>query len=371
MEIEYLIIRNKNRDIIGILDSFKSVIWHSVYFGVGDFEVYAPLESLDLLNIGYYVCRNDDIETGIIEKIEIINNEQDGKMIVASGRFLKSILDRRIIYNLAKPPQNTPTILRGNVEEACRQLVMTNAINCPFSSLRNIDVLKLGDLAGLPAVIVEEDGDTGQKQVSYQPLLEYTDELLQEYGYGSIVLLDDGTKEFKYVCFAGEDRTADSPNPVIFSQEFDNLAESDYTEDDTLKKNFALIGGAGEDLDRFFTTFKTEDVTGLERREVFIDASSINREYDDEGTQKQYTNTEYRTLLRTQASQEMREMTSQKTFTGTIITSYGQYIYNRDFFLGDIVTVQDNDINKYSNVRITEVTEIQDENGYNCEVMYQ
>lgn len=377
MAIEYVEIRDINRQLISIIDTAKSIIWHTKYYSVGDFEIYvtASPDNIAKLQRGNYVTRPDDIEIGIIEKINVINNEQDGKMIVASGRFAKSILDRRLIYNLSGT-KNTPTILRGNVEAAARSLVNNNAINCSFDASRNFGLLELGALAGLPAVIVEQDGDAGQKQVSYQNLLDYSDELLQEYGYGSIVMLDDDTKKLQYVVYAGQDRSIDSASaldPVVFSQEFDNIVESEYTEDETQYKNIALIGGEGEDLKRFFTLLKKENKSDINRRETFIDASSINRTYQNEGeeTERTYTAAEYRKMLNAQGLQDMAEMNIETAFSGVINASSGQYVLNRDFSLGDLVTVQDNDINKYINVRITEVTEVQDENGYTCAAQYE
>ena len=87
--IPYVEIRNAERVTVGILDTAKSVIWHSVYYGVGDFEIYAPATEANqaLLQFGYYVTRPDNDEVGIIENITIDFNLQDGYMITASGRF--------------------------------------------------------------------------------------------------------------------------------------------------------------------------------------------------------------------------------------------------------------------------------------------
>ena len=37
--IEYVEIRGSETEIVGILDVATAIIWHSVYFGVGDFEI--------------------------------------------------------------------------------------------------------------------------------------------------------------------------------------------------------------------------------------------------------------------------------------------------------------------------------------------
>ena len=142
MAIEYIEIRSaETRDIIGMVDGAQSVIWHSVYYGCGDFEIYVASTSknVELLQVGNYATKPYDYEIGVIERVEITNTVTDGKMIVASGRIGKSILDRRHIYKLNEHT-NTPTILKGSVETSVRTVVYENAIGCTFDSRRNIEI---------------------------------------------------------------------------------------------------------------------------------------------------------------------------------------------------------------------------------------
>lgn len=464
MAIEYVEIRGSNREVIGIIDTAASIIWHSVWFGVGDFEIYAKAttEHLQLLQVGYYVTRNDDEHIGIIESITIENNLQDGKMITARGRFAKSLLDRRLIYNLSGIT-NKATTIRGRVENAVRWLVLNNAISCTFDTRRNISMLELGADAHIVDIIVDENGDPAEKQTSYSNLREYTDELLQEYGLSANVILDDETKKLQYIVKEGVDRSADNEaelDAVIFSGDYDNLSDSEYLYDITNHKTVALIGGEGEDIERFYALLvPSVDVsTDINRKEIFVDASSLNKtmkaedlqalfttgvfsgiyfkvngviyatlvydgekEYslnslrekfpngavsgskfvvsgttyankvygdddnyklttvgykamlDKDGEQGDYelTNDRYTIMLKAQGNQQLKTLIKAETFTGTINVTAGNYILNTDFALGDIVTVQDNDIDKFVNVRITEVTEVQDENGYTVDAVYE
>ena len=91
MAIDYVEIRDEKTTLLGFVDTAKSIIWHRVYFGVGDFEIYvqASPEVVTLLQAGSLVTRPDDLEVGIIEKINISNNPQDGRMVTATGRFAK------------------------------------------------------------------------------------------------------------------------------------------------------------------------------------------------------------------------------------------------------------------------------------------
>lgn len=465
MAIEYVEIRDINREIIGIIDTAKSIIWHKSYFGIGDFEIYAKAtpEHLALLQKDRYVTRPEEFEDdiGIIEKIEVSDNLQDGKMIIATGRFAKSILERRLIYKLSGKT-NTPTVLRGNVEENVRRVVSENAINCSFDSRRNIGELQLGTLSNIPDIIVDDNGNAAEKQVSYQNLLEYTDGVLQEYGLSSVVYLDTDNveKKLKYRVEKGIDRSVDNTlglDPIVFSKEYDNLTASEYSYDTSTERNTALIGGEGEGIERFYSLV-APDKTGLSRREIWVDASSLNkvlkqtelqalfptgtfsginfvvggivyavlvldleREYslsnlqedfpsgtvsgtkfivsgvvyankiygddekykltplgykamlDKEGTEGDYTLSDavYKAMLDTQGKQTIAPLIPTEIFNGTINVSAGNYILNRDFWLGDIVTVQENSLNLYVNVRISETTEVQDENGYTVEIKYE
>lgn len=375
MAIDYVEVRDSTREVIGIVDTFGSIIWHTVWFGVGDFEIYAVAseQNLELLQKNNYVTRSDDEEVGIIEKVVINEDASTGRMITATGRFAKSILNRRLIYNLSGT-SNKATVLHGLVEVAARTLVANNAINCSFDVKRNIPILELGTLKNFTEKIVDEKGSSAYKQVSYDNLLDYTDSLLQEYNLSAKIILDDDTKKLQYVVEKGTDRSESNSNgidPVIFSKDYDNITDSEYSYSTENKKNVALIGGEGEGLARFYALLDPV-VSGLERKEIFVDASSISKSYQDEQEQEQtYTDAEYTAMLKTQGKQTLKPLTDVESFEGTITVTSGNYILNRDFYLGDIVTVQENSIDKFIDVRITEVTEVQDENGYTVDAVYE
>ena len=371
--IPYVLIRDTSLTAIGIIDTAKSVIWHSVYFGVGDFEIFAQAteQNLNLLKVGYYVARQDNDEIGVIEEISVDFTPTDGYMISASGRFAKSILDRRLIYKLSGTV-NTPTILRGNVEQAARLCVKNNAIDTTDAN-RKISVLGLAALNNIPAIIVDENGNPSQVQVSYQNLLDYTDGLLQEYGLGAKLIYNDSNKKLLYSVYQGADRsTANTAgnDEIIFSIDYDNLNSSNYDYTPKNERTAALIGGAGEGLERFYSLLANAP-TGLNRREIFVDASSVNKKYtDDQDVEHEYTDAEYTAMLNQQGKKTLSTHIARESFTGVLNATFGMWIYGRDYFLGDIVTIQDNKLGKYDSKRIIEVTEVQDDNGYNIDVVF-
>lgn len=366
MAIEYVEIRDANRQIIGIVDTAISIIWHSVFFGVGDFEIYAQAtpEHLNLLKQDNYVTRPNDTTIGIIETVHITRSNQDGDVIIASGRFAKCLLERRFIYNISGN-SNKPTILSGNVEVNARNLVSDNAISCAFDSKRNMPVLGLGALQGIQDTITDESGVATQIQVPCVNLLEYTDAFLHEYGLSAKIDFNDDTKKLEYVIAKGTDRSGS----IIFSQEFDNLVQSDYIFDTTSERNFALIGGEGDEVQRLYSSVGTSQ--GLSRKELFVDGSIIAKKYKDGNVEKTYTDAEYIKLLQSQGRQDLFAYTITENFSGTINVTFGTWLLNRDYFLGDLVTIQDNKLNKYAVVRIVETTEVQDGNGYMIDAKYE
>ena len=373
--IEYLEARNSNREIIGILDDFQSIIWETNYYSTGAFEVYlrAVPQYINVLQIGNYVTRPDDENIGIIENINVEYSEEFGKMIAASGRFAKSILDRRIIYNASGNTTEklsiSPVISSGLVETAVRKLVTDHIISSPQTA-RNISFITLGELQGITKKIVDESGKNTQLQTSFGNLLEYTDEMLHSYELGAKMVFDRETLQLKYTVYEGKDRSRNNTQnnlPIIMSQEYDNFFSSRYEKNTTQIKNTALIGGEGEGADRFCTMIGINAV-GLNRREVWIDASAQSKTYELNGEQKQYTDDEYLALLKSAGTQTIADYQTTEIYDGEL--NINALTYKTDFNVGDIITVEDNELNIYINPRIIAVIENQNESGYSISISY-
>lgn len=385
--IEYVEIRDKNtRKVIGLIDTAKSIIWQSKYYGIGTFEIYvsASAENLALLKEDNYVTRIDRDECGIIDKIEITNDQHDGLMIVASGSFCKSILNRRIVYEATLTGTGmqyywicNSAILSGNVETAVRGLIEANAINTADPN-RNIPEIywTADDITGLSeTIVIDADADTeesAEKQVTYKYLCDYTDSVLEEYGLGAKMWLDRDRLQFRYKVFKGADRSRDNTigeQPLIFSQDFDNLNSSNYTLDKSSYKTTALIGGEGEGTERK-CAFSFAWIKGLDRRETFVDASSLSSTYKEGEEEKSYTIEAYRKMLEAQGRQAIAAAQKVETFDGELDLTNSEYRYINDYNVGDIITIEDKKIGKYANARILSVTEVQDDDGYKIDIEY-
>ena len=362
---------DSTRSMVGIIDGAKSIIWNVEYYGTGDFEVYVPANDATLQNlvVGNYIVRGDRDEVGIIEKIDIAFEPTTGLMITASGRFAKSLLDRRLIYSLSGNTA-TPVISSGNLETAVRNLVNICLIN-PTDSNRKISYIQLGAVAGITDVIATSSGDNGDTQTTYQNLLDYTDKLLHKYQCGAKMKMNS-SKNLLYEVYKGADRSVgntENNSPIIFSQEFDNLLSSDFSSDETNYKNWALIGGEGEGIARFYATMG--NASGDARREVFIDASDQSRKQEVDGQEVEFTDAEYTAMLETAALPKMAEYIVLTTFQGAVDVTHSPFKYGIDYNIGDRVTVQDNQIGVLISTRIIKATEVQDDNGYSINIEFE
>lgn len=426
--IDYIEVRNAELEMIGLIDTAKSIIWETQYFGAGAFEVYtaATPQAVALLQCGNFITRVESDGVGIIEAVEVVFNDADGRMITASGRLAKSILDRRVI-SYVNGNVNAAATFAGSVEAAARGLVQDNAIACykdkartiPYAA-RNIGILQLGALSGLTAT-------TESRQVTCDNLLTYTDDFLRQYGYGAKMPLISGA--LQYIVYSGKDRSIDNTagnEPVIFSEDFDNLTGSNYAYDETLRKTYAIVGGSGEGIKRFYVERGAEQ-SGLDRREIFVDMGSTAKEifeitfaadgstttftlpdnatsiesavitYDGNEAAVDFTfnvsahtitfasafaagitikveyvdEDEYSTQLNAAGDQELSKYVIVESFEGSIDLTNSSFEYGIDFEIGDIVTVQDNGIGKYINVRVVDVSEVQDDNGYQVNIKFE
>lgn len=339
-----IFVLNLDANVIDTLDAFKSCIWTTQYFSTGDFELVAPAtkKNIDLLQKDRLLCRDKDRygddwkNVMIIEDIEISADKESGDTITVSGRGLKSIVGRRVIWK--------QTTLSGKVETGIRQVITENIIN-PGDVSRKINNFLLGDVANIQ--------HTFDIQVIGDSLDEWITSICSTYGIGWDVYIHD--KKFIFMLYEGVDRSYNQSKnpPVVFSDEFDNLLSSIYRYQKSEFKNAALIGGEGEGINQRTATIG--GATGLERHEAYIDGSGVSSN-GEIITEEQY----YR-MLEDYGKDQLNNVSFTESFEGTVVPD-GNYVLNQDYFLGDIVQV----INEYGIAaapRITEIIDSEDTNG--------
>lgn len=355
--------------LMGVVDVFNSIIWHTCYYSIGDFEIYciASENNINLLKRGQWVKIPISDEVAIIERIETIYDAQNGRMLIVTGRMATSILDRRLIYQRTGN-RCYPALVSGNVQNAINLLINFCMIN-PSNPRRRYSKLRTFIESTSNAIIRDENGTATERQVTYDNLSDYVVGLLQENNLGAkMMIISDG---LQYVQYVGKELS------LIFSTEFDNLVSSSYLENEQNYKNVALISGA-ETQDAEGNTVKPQtsllydsNYSGLERRELYVDGSSLSATYENEdGEDVKYSEAVYQGMLQGLGLTKLAEVKNIVSLNGTINVTNAREKFRNDYNLGDTILIEDSTIKVRSRTRILEATEVQDDNGYTIDLVY-
>ena len=151
-----------------------------------------------------------------IEKIALDTSAEDGNYITVTGIDTKQWLDRRIVWNTMQTHGKAEVFLRDMVDGALG--ATADADRKMVDSGGNL-IFGLGTLQGFETTVTT--------QVSYKNIGEKVREFCRTYGWGYRVKLDAGMLKFEL--YNGADRSAS----VVFSDEYDNLAATSYSRDET------------------------------------------------------------------------------------------------------------------------------------------
>ena len=333
---------------VAVLDTFQSRIWTDRYNRYGDFEVYIPalMPVCSFLQEGYYLYSPDlSDRMMIIEDIQLKCDPEDGDFYTVTGRSLESILARRVVWGYRE--------IKGNLQEGIKALLNENVIN-PTKMTRKIPNFEFRDSTDSRITSLTLDA-----QYFGDNLYEVIAAICDEKSLGFRVLPNFTNGGLIFELFKGVERALDqTANPyVIFSPDFDNFISSNYLETTSNYKNVALVGADGEGSARkYIDAFEgTDEPSGLSRRETFTDAYGVSK--NEETTEEDYNK-----QLKQKGLEELADLKVTKAFEGEIDSSR-QYVYGRDFGIGDVVQVTNN-YGQSGKSRVSEIVMSEDDTGF-------
>lgn len=332
-----ILVLNTDFESIAVLDTYESMIWTDRYNTYGDFEIVFPMDNqlLEILQPDNYLCCNDSEHCMIIEDISIDSDTETGNRLTITGRSLESILERRIIWG--------QQMFSGDLQTAIKSMLGDNVIS---PQIKNRTISNFKFLASDDPIVTELTVDN---QYTGDDLYSVISGLCSANNIGFKIILSDDNK-FLFSLYAGADRSYDQFDYpyVIFSPNFENIVNSNYYTSKANYRNMTLIAGEGEGAARR-TAVVGNDITGLNRRELFTDARDISSE-TDYGT---LSEEKYKAQLKSRGTEALAECTISTAFEGEVDAT-GLFKYGKDFFLGDIVQVA----NEYGNEGTAYISEV-------------
>ena len=352
------IFSKETRERLDVIKSYSFIQVIDKFNNVGTFVIKMPFneESIKHLKRGNYILFEKEV-MGVITYLYKSTGETS--LLEVKGMFLKRILSYRS-FGRTKSYQ-------GTIVEIARKMVRD-------SFLENSDERNIISYISINEDEIGSDLETISKQVTGGTLLDAISSMLETDSYGfnlipKIVAYDEESdtptniSSFVFKVIEPVDRTIGNSygnNPVVFSVDMNNLANLLYEEDDELYCSTAIVAGEGEGSERKILEVGDQEVSGINRIELYVDARDLQSIKEDGTTMSEE---EYTALLRQRGLENLDAHKLSIVFSGTIVEGNLSHTYGVDFKNGDFVSLIDEQLNIVLNTQITEVIKSKTEAG--------
>lgn len=344
---------------LGVIDELDSLLWHIKYFDVGMFELLAPIteNNKKLLVEGNIIVKHDgkrevtDSEGGIWRRAaeitykHITKDENGLEQIETQGYMLGWWLNKRCIS-----PQ---IVMTATNQDLINAMVINNCGSSADTKRRfpRFVMLRQETMAGTAVEYANE---------VYVKLGLEVKTRAQAGKLGYDILINEKARQYGFYLYKGKDLTAKNNKgntPCIFSRDFDNVNEQEYTASIENCGNFIYVqGAADEEGKQPVTTVDSEGAVGLDLIEVFCDATDIQRKYKEGETEVVIPLDTYLLMLKTRGAAELENYGKNINFVSTINTN-SNIKFKEDFDIGDRITCKEKEWGIQIDARITEATE--------------
>ena len=330
---------------LGVIEKIQSFMWIRRYWACGEFKLLVPFtpEHANLLEKHRIIIPRGRNEAAQIRYLDIRKNLEGVEEIEVQGRMLTWWLDKRIVRNQIITNNNTQNIMARIVSEN---------VTAPTDPSRIIPALSIASM---------EDLGSGNIEYASEPFISCLlacEDAAKAAKLGFRVTTDIRAQNHAFSIYKGRELTADQSEnpPCVFSQEFDNILEQQFTNSIEHYKSVAYVGGEErEDTPRQIV--QVGGAEGLARDEVFVNATDITQTHRNaQGAEVTITLAQYLALLASRGASELEQYAETLNFASKINT-HSNLECGVDFELGDRVTCVNKKWGIRINVRITEVAE--------------
>lgn len=341
MDLAKINVFDKEMNFLGKVDRYKSLIYVRKWQSYGNFEFHVPKPDPTLYADGNLIILDEDPERcGVIRYSE--DDEYYAKEATIKGFSLLYLLSDR----LTVPPAGEGYRVFNStpVEDIIYALVKENAVD-----KRPIERLRLGES--------QHRGGSITFQTRYKVLSDEIETLCRQSGLGARITMNPDTQTFHFEVVEGVDRSYDNDlgdlgaEPYIFAKKFGNVRKRNYTHSSVGAKTTAYVAGQGEGENREIIILG-DDLTDVDRREVFIDARDI-----EQGAS---------TALEDRGAAKLKEYQATDSFEFEVFTRD----YRKKWDLGDITTFHDKDLDYLDNNQIVEIQETYEADGIKIEATF-
>jgi hypothetical protein len=340
-----------------LFEDHESLIWTDRFSGYGDIELHiaSTRRTRALLKTDTLLATDVSNRVMKIENVEDANDEQNRRTLTVKGRSLETILYDRVakesLSDLTTSPKWTITgmtpsaIARKIFHDICVTGVLSVHDVIPF-----INEGSFTEYSNIP-----ESPDIVSVDIDPTTVYEATAQLAEIWNFGFRLLRQGDMSALWYDIYTGSDRTTGQTilPAVVFSPELDNLQNTKGLISTEGAKNVAYVySPAGFEM--VYAPEVDVDVDGFDRRVLVVKADDITDEaYPDPG--------DLTAALIQRGTEELTKARTFQAFDGEI-SQTSQYKPGRDYNLGDLIEMRDND-GVTNEMRVTEIIYASDTEG--------
>lgn len=336
-----------------VINRLKTKIWTDRYRNAGDFKVTSedipyirnslPLNSL--------VSHTDTDEVMIVEDHEIEEPDEGNPFITVTGRSFESFLEQRIARPNQLPPENRSNddlnqyvLDRKNSWDQAVQLIRDHIIDPDHSFWGEKNVVPN---VACYSIIDDNETTTLSRIIDPGELYPELVKLLAVADVGIKIQRPRGSfTKLNIIVHNGRDVS----ESIVFSAGEGDLEEPRYFWSIRKSKNASFAMGKYDTAVYIPGESTPDEPTGLDLRWTYVDALSV----------EDNTNvTKYNNQIDARARQGLAD-NRETIITTAKISKNNKLVYNRDYFIGDIVGIIGS-YNVEQTMRITEFTWSEDE----------
>lgn len=353
-------------NLLGEIDRYESLQITRSWHGIGDIEmrVNRYIKHVDKLRRGIIIFPHAYLNKGCVIRHKEIELDENGKATenwIIRAMSLKEWVSQRLTM---PPEEKAYDRITADVETVMVHYIKNNVTN-PTNPKRKLDGIVQGEN--------NKRGETIEWQSRYKNLAEELGKIGLQSGLGWNIEIDYENQQFVFKVLEGRNLTASQSDlpPAIFSPEFNTLGELSYTESELEYKNCAIVAGQGEGAERRIVETGDSDSSGFERYELFVDARDVSEETEPEDGEEPKPRPEQDIIndLLNRGEQKLSEHEQEIYMEGQTLTK-SRLEYEKDYNLGDIVTLQNKGWGITMDSRITEVKEIYEADGSKIELTF-
>lgn len=338
-----------------LVEGYESLLWAERFNEIGDFNFVMPNTASNkaLFQPGLYFGLNKSDRIMKLETAEPATDDEGRKTLKLSGRSIEYILNGRVIwgskvalgdnpeYSVSGTPANiiTQTI---SAELITDTTASNNIPNCLTTSLYPTDTI------AFPSETITVSIKTPT------PLYEYVKDIAKTYSLGFRIYRGPDNGYVYYNTYAGSDRSTGQATlpPVLFSPDLDNIVNMS-----SIKSIEPTYSGCYVWSKLGYNTvypegYSTSFPAGLNRILFPIVVTEPEA----------LTTSEQQAAYRIQKGQEALKARQDLFVLDGEIPQSIDYVYNQDYYLGDLVDVRD-ETGAINRMRVTEQIFTEDEAG--------